>query len=292
VDRLVTYRTLDVAVSGGAMRVGVWEPEDAQRTVLLVHGVTASHLAWAWLAEEMPDARLIAPDLRGRGRSSHLPGPVGMSSHARDLVAVLDAFEVDRADVAGHSMGAFIALVLAAQHPARVGRAVLVDGGMPLDLPEGMLPADAVRHVLGPTAARLSMTFASVDGYLDFWRAHPAFTRDWSRRLEDYFAYDLVGSEPALRPPTRIATVEEDSLDQNAGAAVCAAQAAIPNGAVLLAAERGLLDDIPPLYGATRRRDLATQHPGLVIADVRDVNHYTIAMSERGARRIAAELSG
>jgi lipase len=285
-------RSRDVAVDAGMLRVGVWGPDSAARTVLAVHGVTASHRAWSWLAQAMPDTRLIAADLRGRGRSASLPGPVGMAAHARDLVAVLNDFELDRADVVGHSMGAFVALVLGDRHPERLSRLVLVDGGLPLDLPAGMAPRDAVRHVLGPTAERLTRTFDSVAAYLDFWRAHPAFALDWSPALEEYFAYDLVGQPPTLRPATRIETVEEDSLDQNAGAAVREAleHARVP--AALLAAERGLLDELPPLYAPERLTRIAQQHPRLHIEAITGVNHYTIAMSDRGAAAIARVLGG
>ena len=52
--------------------------------------------------------RLIAPDLRGRGRSNTLPGPFGMTRHADDMAAVLDFLGVPRAVVVGHSMGGFV----------------------------------------------------------------------------------------------------------------------------------------------------------------------------------------
>jgi lipase len=168
------YRSVDVAVEGGRMRVGVWDaPADAAPAVLLIHGVTASHLSWPFVAERLPDARVIAPDLRGRGRSNGLEGRAGLHAHARDLVAVLDALGVDRAVVVGHSMGAFVALVLGDLFPERVSRVVLVDGGLPLDLPEGMTADEVIQHVLGPTADRLAMRFATTEAYLDFWRAHP-----------------------------------------------------------------------------------------------------------------------
>src|ERR1035437_3362297 len=59
----MTYRTHDVPVDGGALRVGEWGPDDpGAPTVVAVHGITASHLAWAALAQAMPQVRLIAPD--------------------------------------------------------------------------------------------------------------------------------------------------------------------------------------------------------------------------------------
>ena len=64
-----------------------------------------------------------------------------------------------------------------------------------------------VEAILGPTAARLNLRFSSVAEYLDFWRSHPAFARDWTPELERYLAYDLVSAgEEGLRPATAYAT--------------------------------------------------------------------------------------
>lgn len=286
------YRTVDVAVAGGDLRVGVWDaPSDAVPTVLLIHGVTASHLSWPFVAERLPDARVIAPDLRGRGRSNEVTGRAGLVAHARDLIAVLDALDVERAVVVGHSMGAFVALVLGDLYPDRVSRVVLVDGGLPLDLPAGLSTDDVIRYVLGPTAERLAMRFATIDDYLDFWRAHPAFARDWTPELEAYLAYDLVGEEPALRPATSYATLEEDSIDQNTGTAILDALTTLRHPTVLLTAERGLLDQLPALYAADRIPALLSAYPRLEHVAVPDVNHYTIALSARGADAVAVVVN-
>ena len=279
------YRTHDIAVSGGALRVGEWHPDATGVPWLLVHGVTASHRAWAWVAKEARDERLIAPDLRGRGRSKGVEGPVGMTAHADDLAAVLDALEIERAVVIGHSMGAFVSAVFADRHPERVERVVLVDGGLPLTLPDELDPREAVRHVLGPTAERLGRRFADHAAYRDFWRAHPAFVGRDDPELDAYFAYDLEGAEPQLRPATTFATVEQDSIDQNTGDAIAAALERMPRPTVLLAAERRLLDEIPPLYPDLEV--LTARHPRLGAVRVAEANHYSIVMSTRGARTVA-----
>src|SRR5471030_311207 len=102
-ESAVTYRIHDVPVDGGAFRVGEWSPEDPTApTVIALHGVTASHMAWAMVAQALPEVRLIAPDLRGRGRSAGLPGPFGMARHAADIEAVIAALELPRALLIGH----------------------------------------------------------------------------------------------------------------------------------------------------------------------------------------------
>jgi lipase len=188
----------------------------------------------------------------------------------------------------GHSMGAFVALVLGELYPERVSRIVLVDGGLPLDVPEGLSSDEVIRLVLGPTAERLAMRFATVDAYLDFWREHPAFRRDWSPALEAYLSYDLVGEEPDMRPATSFATLQEDSIDQNTGAAIHDALARLRHPTVLLTAERGLLDQVPPLYAPDRLPDLLAASPTLEHHAVAAVNHYAITLSERGADAVAA----
>ena len=255
--------------------------------MLLIHGVTASHLSWPFVAERLDGVRVIAPDLRGRGRSNGLVGPAGLAAHARDLVAVLDALGVERAVVVGHSMGAFVALVLGDLYPERVSRLVLVDGGLPLDLPEGLSSDEIITLVLGPTADRLAMRFASVDAYLDFWRAHPAFRRDWTPELEAYLAYDLVGEEPELRPATSYSTLEEDSIDQNTGTAIVDAltASAAPDGAAHRRARTARPGARPVCRGAAARA--AGRLPRPAAHRGADVNHYTIAMSERGADAVA-----
>lgn len=106
-------------------------------TLLAIHGVTSSHLAWPCLVDELRGVRVIAPDLRGRGASSTVAGPAGMAVHADDMRAVLDAFGVASVPVIGHSMGGFVAVVFAHLHPGHVQQLILVDGGLPLDVPRG-----------------------------------------------------------------------------------------------------------------------------------------------------------
>ncbi len=284
----VTYATHDIAVAEGALRVGEWHPDAAGTPWLLVHGVTASHLAWAWVAEQS-SARLIAPDLRGRGRSTASARLTGLAQHADDLAAVLDALEVEKVVVVGHSMGAFVSAVFGDRHPDRVERIVLVDGGLPLNLPPSMEPREAVRHVLGPTAARLDMRFESEGAYRDFWRVHPAFSGREDPLLDAYFAYDLVGEPPALRPATTFATVEGDSVDQNAGAAIAGALERLRRPTRLLAAERGLLGEVPPLYPDLD--GIRTRFPLLTATRrVPDVDHYSIVMSAPGAQAVVREV--
>ncbi|MGQ0839710.1 alpha/beta hydrolase [Actinokineospora sp.] len=271
----------DVRVAGGTLAVATWGNPDHGLPVLAIHGITASHLAWAEVAARH-DGPIVAPDLRGRGGSSELPGPYGMVAHAEDCVAVLDALGIERATVVGHSMGGFVASVLTQRHPDRVHRLVLVDGGAPLAAPPGDGPAD-LDTLLGPAVRRLSMRFGTRAEYRDFWRRHPAFA-EWTPAIESYVDYDLTGAEPELRSRVSHAAVRDDFLDLHVGAAPRDAYAALDPETLFLRAERGLFDEPVPLY----------PDPDAVALRVRtvpDSNHYTILFGPAGARAVADALA-
>jgi len=289
-----SYDTLDVPVTGGTLRVGRWSAGADAPVVLAVHGVTGNHRSWSVVADGL-DATVLAPDLRGRGHSQPVGG-TGMDAHAADLLAVLDRLEVDRAVLAGHSMGGFAVSRLARLHPDRVAGVVLVDGGLPLPAPPPATTAeDALAATIGPAAERLSMTFASVEDYLDYWRPHPGLGPWWSPAVEEYLAYDLVGEPPALRSSVAVDAVREDSqglLDPDAASADVRA---LPERTVFLHAERGLLDQPDGLYPHELMVEHTGSFPDLDVRHVADVNHYTILLAEPGAgvvRDTITEVSG
>lgn len=306
------YRTFDVGVRGGRMRAGEWSSGRAGDggLVLAVHGITASHRSWDAVARAMHDAaghageapavsggapqRLVAPDLRGRGRSNALPGPYGMAQHADDMAAVLRAAGADAgkpAVVVGHSMGAFVSLVLADRHPELVHRLVLVDGGLPLELPAGMSREQALHALLGPALQRLGMEFASPEAYLDYWRPHPAFAASWTADVEDYIRYDLDGRAPHLRPATAPEAVAGDNEDLYGGDALLGALERLRVPTVLLRAERGFLDDPARLYPDEAIARARVNYPAIQVRDVPGTNHYTIVMSAKGAAAVAEAVA-
>ena len=285
-------REIDIAVDGGLLHVGVWGPDSGDVPVVLaVHGITASYLSWAVVARQLSDIRLIAPDLRGRGRSADLPGPWGMARHAEDLARVVEALDVPNVLVAGHSMGGFAAVVFNHMYPSLARHLLLVDGGLPLPLPPDLSAEQLTALVLGPALSRLSMTFSNRNAYREFWRRHPAFVADWNADVEAYVDYDLVGLEPALVSCVRREAVREDSMDQIEGAALREATSALASRQiVLLRAPRGLQGEPPGLYPEHLLGSYATAFPGLRYRTVPDVNHYTLLLSERGAAAVAGEI--
>ncbi len=282
-----TYDAVDVAVPGGVLRVGRWTASDPRAPVVVaVHGVTANHLAWQRLGA-LDRLTVVAPDLRGRGRSGRLVGAAGLDRHAEDLLAVLDHLEVEAPLLAGHSMGGFVAASFTVRHPTRVSRTVLVDGGLPFPpLPAGVTAEQALSATLGPAAARLSMTFATPQAYLDHWRGHPAFAEHWTSEVEAYLAYDLEGQHSSVS----LDAVREDSEDILDAAATARLTADLPAGTIFLRAPRGLLDDPGGLYPVDLVDAHRTAYPRIEVRDVPDTNHYTVVMGDPGARAVADAL--
>ena len=124
-------------VRGDAGPLAVWEWPGGGPPALLLHGIGNYGRYWDAFADAIAGRlRLLAPDARGHGDSAKPEDAYAPSAFAGDAIAVLDACGVDRAIVVGHSMGDFHATVLAATHPGRVSRLVIVDAG-PETLPEG-----------------------------------------------------------------------------------------------------------------------------------------------------------
>lgn len=286
-----SYRTVDVPVRGGDLRVGIWgdDTPDAP-TVVAVHGVTASHLAWQLVADALPGVRIVAPDLRGRGRSNELTGPAGMAAHADDLAAMVAHLDIPAGLVVGHSMGGFVAVAFAHRHPHLLSRLLLVDGGLPLSTPPGLSGDQLVAAILGPTAERLSMRFPDLDAYLALWRAHPAFAADWTAELEAYLAYDLVPDGARLRPATSYRTTLEDTVDLNTGSTVTDALGALAHPTRLVTVPRGLRNEEPGLYAPDHLARLLGTYRAVRHERWEGLNHYTVVMSEPGAARVATAV--
>lgn len=126
-------------VTGDGVELAVVD-EGEGRPVLLLHGFPDSSRLWRHQLPVLVEAGMhaIAPDLRGFGQSDK-PDAVedyAITRSVADMVAVLDALGVERADVIGHDWGAGLAWTLAAFVPARVGKLVVMSVGHPNTLRE------------------------------------------------------------------------------------------------------------------------------------------------------------
>jgi pimeloyl-ACP methyl ester carboxylesterase len=268
---------IDVPVVGGTLRVATWSGTGAP--VLAIHGITSSSRTWSFVAQALENP-VFAPDLRGRGRSNRLPGPWGKAQHAEDCAEVVAASGGVPLVVVGHSMGGFVATVLAARRPDLVRGIVLVDGGLPFPV------ADEAATLAGlqPIKARLQATYTREE-YRTWFREHPAFARDWTPEAEEYADYDLPDSPG--RPSADPEAVEADQIDMVSGTTFLESLGKPMPPRVFLHAPRGFADDPPGLYPQETVDEYAARWPEIEFRPVPEVNHYTIVLSRRGADAVA-----
>ena len=114
--------------------------------LVLLHGAGDQASAWSLVAPKLlPGRTLVVPDLAGHGASEPKAGPISVPTLLSGLSAVLDAAAPNgKVTIVGNSLGAWLACLWAKEHPERVERLVLVDGGPLKHAAEGitLLPKD------------------------------------------------------------------------------------------------------------------------------------------------------
>jgi len=178
-------------VSNGDVKIAVNIVGDGPKLVL-VHGITASHRAFNFLARHLAkEHTVLAMDMRGRGDSSKPDkGNYGLHKHASDVISVLNHYGLSTAPIIGHSMGAFIAVQVARDYPSRVNKVILIDGGHPVFENETEFP-EYVKQGISRALNRLTMTFDGLDSYLKYWFPNKN-KADLHPDLIDYYSYDLI----------------------------------------------------------------------------------------------------
>jgi pimeloyl-ACP methyl ester carboxylesterase len=104
----------------------------AGSAVVFLHGLGGSAYSWWGQLAACGERghRVVAYDQRGAGRSSRPPGPYSIELWARDLEAMLDALEIERATLVGHSVGCMIAEQAAVRLGERVRGLALIGGAL------------------------------------------------------------------------------------------------------------------------------------------------------------------
>ena len=106
--------------------------------LIMIHGLGGTSNVWCPQVSVLSGKfSICVPDLDGAGRSP-LNGEISIASLMADVVAMMDAFDVEKAHLAGHSMGTIVCQHLAANHPQRVMSLALM-GPVPA-LPEAARP--------------------------------------------------------------------------------------------------------------------------------------------------------
>lgn len=124
--------------------------------------------------------RVIAPDERGSGRTTHSAGPISMSMLADDVAALIDVLDLERPAVAGFSAGGLTATIFGIRHPG-VARAIVNDAGYDYLNPQ----ADSfamLRQMLGGTP---EATEADPDAAAAFFALQPEMAAMFEAMVAD-----------------------------------------------------------------------------------------------------------
>jgi hypothetical protein len=135
----------------------------------------------------------------------------------------------------------------------------------------------------------LKTTFSSREQYRAFWRHHPALDAEWNEYMEAYFDYDLAGEEPVLRVRVSLRAALDDSADTITDAIVGDAIRSMTHPCTFLRAERGVMNEIPPLYPDEKVAPVRAAAPSIEFEVVPGTNHFTIVFG-RGADVVAERI--
>jgi 3-oxoadipate enol-lactonase len=182
--------------------------------VLLINPLGTDLRMWQPQVDALADRfRVIRYDSRGHGQSDAPPGPYTLERLALDALALLDTFDIQRANVCGLSLGGLVALWLAIYRPARVRRAVFANTAARIGSVESWTARIEAVQAGGMAAIRdaILARFLSV-GY----RARePAVTRQIAEMLDRTPLHGFIGACAALRDADLrhlASTVEAPSL--------------------------------------------------------------------------------
>ena len=99
--------------------------------LVLLHGLAGYAREWCATIEALRSQfKVVAIEQRGHGGSTRRPVDVSRAAYVADVVAVLDELGVHRVPMVGQSTGGHTAMLVAAHHPDRVERLVLVESGL------------------------------------------------------------------------------------------------------------------------------------------------------------------
>lgn len=277
---------LEFDVGGATLGALSWSGLLGTPTIVAIHDVTANAWTWDPVAHHLAGgARVVAIDLRGRGRSYTTPGPFGLHQHADDVAAVIEQLGAP-VIVTGHSMGASVALLTAERHPSKVSDLVLVDGGPPLPRLRGEDTDAALDRALGSAIERLLTTWPDRVSYHAMWAQHPAFVDGIGPDLERNLLADLIEVDGGFRTAVDETAVRVDGAELFADDDTRTALDRRTSPVTIVRAEFGAMGGPPPFIGA----DVRDRHPEHHWIEGTGLNHYTILSSSAGAALVADAL--
>jgi len=154
-----------------------YERRGQGRPLVLLHGYPLDHHLWDEVVPLLEGTfDMILPDLRGFGESTTIDSPYTMDDYASDIAGLLDQLGIQKAAIAGHSMGGYVALAFARLFPERVSGLGLVSSQVladALDRKEGRYKsaAEVAENGIGSVVATMTPKFTSDENLQPLARA-------------------------------------------------------------------------------------------------------------------------
>ena len=183
-------------------------------SLILIHGAGGNHQLWGHAVMSVQAADVYAIDLPGHGRSGGA-GRSEIAGYAAFVIDFMDALQLDRSVVAGHSMGGATAMTTALEYPERVSGLVLVGTGARLRV---------LQSILDGTLSDFEGTISLICEYAYSPHAPARLVREGQRQMlevaaqtvhDDFAAcnaFDVMGRLGEIRCPTLVLCGTEDAL--------------------------------------------------------------------------------
>jgi pimeloyl-ACP methyl ester carboxylesterase len=119
-----------------------FDPSGGQTPLLFIHGAAMDGSVWQWQARAFAHRgyRVLAPDLPAHGRSPGTPRHE-VAALSSWIVALMDAANIERAVLIGHSLGSLVTLETAMRYPDRVSAVAVLGCALPMPVGAAFLAA-------------------------------------------------------------------------------------------------------------------------------------------------------
>jgi pimeloyl-ACP methyl ester carboxylesterase len=199
---------------------------EGERPLVLVHGFSGFRQDFAGQLPELArHGRVLAPDLRGHGESGRgEAASYGFDAFVADLLGLLDALGIERADVLGHSMGGMVALRAALAAPAHVASLVLMSSSAArlgfIDRAQLALAARVAREAGMTPLAQILRARAADDAARG--EADRRMEAEWgAERFWAWRTARVAAMDPAAYEPLALALAEQEDLTPRLGEIAC-----------------------------------------------------------------------
>jgi len=256
-----------------------WAGDENKPPVLCVHGLSANCRCWDVMANALiPDYRVLAVDLRGRGLSDKPESGYSVKHHIEDLKCLMENLGLQRPVLMGHSLGALIVLTFAARHPDLVSGVILVDGA-------GVLTPEQMGRVMAgikPSIDRLGNVYHSFDDYLEHMKEAP-FLHPWLPAYEVYFQYETEPVDGGVRSRVRPEHILEELRNLGKTSATDL-YAKVKCPVLILKAPRGMLASDDILLPPEALDRMLAEIPAAEAVVLEGTNHFSVIFQANAQR--------